>query len=98
MLVNRAFEKLGLTQDASLAEVKAAWRRLAFIYHPDREGGDAAEFDLCNKAYQACLVEAAKAKPCKGCGGTGKQMVNSGFTATSISCRLCAGSGVQEEL
>ena len=35
---------LGLGRDADLEQVKASYRRLAFIHHPADRGGDAVEF------------------------------------------------------
>ena len=32
------FEVLGLAQDASLAEIKAKWKKLIVLYHPDKMG------------------------------------------------------------
>ncbi len=34
------YEKFGLDENASLDEIKRAYRRLAFKYHPDRNAGD----------------------------------------------------------
>lgn len=41
---------LGLNQKASPEEIKAAYRKLAAVNHPDR-GGDSAKFDVIQKAY-----------------------------------------------
>jgi molecular chaperone DnaJ len=49
---------LGLTRDASLDEVKRAYRRLARRYHPDINPGDrtaAAEFRRIAKAYETLI-------------------------------------------
>jgi hypothetical protein len=46
-----AFAVLGLSTAASLAEVKAAYRRRAFLLHPDR-GGDHAAMVALNAAYE----------------------------------------------
>lgn len=48
------YEILGLDQSADTAQIKAAFKRLAMQYHPDRNAGDkAAEemFKLVNEAY-----------------------------------------------
>ncbi|MDN5811930.1 MAG: J domain-containing protein [Arthrobacter sp.] len=45
------YEVLGITRDASLAEVKTAYRRAARTTHPD-QGGDAAAFRVVSLAYQ----------------------------------------------
>lgn len=49
---------LGLSPNASLVEVKTAYRRLAAVYHPDRNAGDARAqqmFGLVVSAYQQAL-------------------------------------------
>jgi len=45
---------LGVQRDASDAEIKAAFRRLASQNHPDRDGGDAERMQAINAAH-ACL-------------------------------------------
>ena len=47
---------LGLTGKPSLAEVDAAWRRLAAVHHPDR-GGDATRMAEINAARDAAHRE-----------------------------------------
>lgn len=49
------YQLLGVPFTASEAEIKAAYRRLALRWHPDRNGGDAAaeaQFKGLNEAYQ----------------------------------------------
>lgn len=45
---------LGVGPDATLDQVKAAWRRLAAENHPDR-GGDPAKMAAINDAYEKAL-------------------------------------------
>lgn len=55
----QAYEELGLEPGASDAQLKAAWRRLVAVWHPDRNPSpDApARMQRINKAYQhICLV------------------------------------------
>jgi molecular chaperone DnaJ len=40
--VDNSYSELGLTEDATDAEIKAAWRRLAARWHPDRNRSPAA--------------------------------------------------------
>lgn len=49
------FVVLGLTRAASLDDVRAARRRLAFELHPDR-GGDQAAMQSVNVAFEACVA------------------------------------------
>ena len=48
------YEALGVARDASQAEVKRAFRRLAMKYHPDRnqDGGAEERFREANEAYE----------------------------------------------
>lgn len=43
---------LGVSKSASQDEVKAAFRKLAHQYHPDKTGGDDTKFKQANEAYQ----------------------------------------------
>lgn len=45
------YEALGVAPDATTKEIKAAYRRLAQEYHPDRPDGDAAKFLPVQEAY-----------------------------------------------
>ncbi len=46
------YEILGVARSASPDEIKAAFRKLAHQYHPDKAGGDAEKFKAVNAAYQ----------------------------------------------
>lgn len=46
---------LGLRRDAVLTEVKASYRKLAKIYHPDHSGGSTAKFQELSDAYEALV-------------------------------------------
>ena len=46
---------LGLGRDADLEQVKASYRRLALVHHPDK-GGEAAEFQRIKRAYDQALA------------------------------------------
>src|SRR6478736_3063036 len=49
------YEQLGLSQSASDTEIKAAFKRLAKQYHPDKHAGDPVyeeKFKKINAAYQ----------------------------------------------
>lgn len=53
-----SFQTLGLTPDASLAEIKRAYRRLAMAWHPDRNRDPEAteRFKAIRAAYDALLA------------------------------------------
>lgn len=46
------WEVLGVHQGAHQEAVKAAYRRLAAVHHPDREGGDSNRMAEINEAYR----------------------------------------------
>lgn len=45
------YEELGIEQSATAAQVKAAYRRLAHRYHPDKPSGDRERFVRIQRAY-----------------------------------------------
>lgn len=58
------YEILGIRVGASEADIKAAYRRLSFKYHPDRNPGDATAADRfirITKAYEALTNELVRA-------------------------------------
>lgn len=54
------YQVLGINRDATLADVKTAYRRAARVTHPD-QGGDAAQFRLVSLAYQTLGDPTARA-------------------------------------
>ena len=46
------YKILGVGKSASAEEIKAAFRKLAHQYHPDKAGGNAEKFKEVNEAYQ----------------------------------------------
>lgn len=46
------YTTLGVNKDASLDEIKKAYRKLAHQHHPDKGGGDEEKFKQVNEAYQ----------------------------------------------
>jgi len=51
---------LGLSHSASLEEVESRYRKLANIFHPDKEGGYEAAMKLLNNAYTQIKREIIK--------------------------------------
>lgn len=56
------FAVFGLTRAATLDEVRAARRRLAFEVHPDH-GGDDAAMQRVNAAFEACVAHLTGRRP-----------------------------------
>ena len=64
MVVKRDYyDVLGVPRDASTEEVKKAFRKLAFQYHPDRNRDDGAseKFKEVNEAYEVLSDENKRA-------------------------------------
>ncbi len=55
------YSALGVSKDASQAEIKTAFRKLAHKHHPDK-GGDSAKFKEINEAYQVLGNEEKREK------------------------------------
>jgi DnaJ-class molecular chaperone len=70
-LKSNPFNELGIVDNSSITDAKAAYRRLAMIHHPDR-GGNMATFQKIKAAFES--IEAGFRIP-----------VNSSFTESSFS-------------
>ena len=51
-----ACDILGVTDDATLADIKRAYHRLARVYHPDH-GGRVEDFARVRRAYETLIAE-----------------------------------------
>lgn len=63
MLLTTFYDILGIARSATAAEIKAAYRKLAFQYHPDKNPNNPQaeeNFKLVNDAYQILSDEAKK--------------------------------------
>ena len=94
MSVADAFRLLGLPDTATPDEVKAAWRKLAAVHHPDA-GGDAETFNDYQLAYRDALEHAEAPKRCVTCGGNGHVWAGTGFHMIKVMCDACLGKGVK---
>lgn len=90
--MSEAFTILGLPVTATPDEIKARWRELAMVHHPDR-GGDAATFNAICDAYKIAMEEASAPKECPRCLGSGKVKQSRGFSSVDMLCPACGGSG-----
>lgn len=56
------YKTLGVDKNASDADIKAAFRKLAHQYHPDKNGGDDKKFKEVNEAYQTLSDKTKRAQ------------------------------------
>ncbi|PJD93654.1 MAG: hypothetical protein CK424_02345 [Legionella sp.] len=68
---NTYYDFLDITQTATLADIKKAYKKLALRYHPDRPDGDADRFKKLNNIY-AILSDASSKKIYDACLASGK--------------------------
>ena len=78
------FDTLGVPPSATDDEIKAAYRRLAMKYHPDRAGGDQTKFDEVKKAY-----EGLQNRVCSVCEGRGQIRERNGAFTKLVNCPRC---------
>lgn len=55
MTNTESYEVLNLTKNSSLLEIRNQYKKLALIYHPDKNGGDDTEFKKIQNAYENLL-------------------------------------------
>ncbi len=56
------YEILGVSKDASDADIKKAYRKMAHKHHPDKDGGNEAKFKEANEAYQTLSDKSKKSQ------------------------------------
>lgn len=83
---------LGLDEDATVEEIRTAWKTFAWSNHPDR-GGDAQEFTRVNRAYHAAMQRAHQPRRCPECNGSGHTIEMNGFDSIKLICQVCGGEG-----
>ena len=64
MRLNECYEILGINADASLDEVKKAYRRKSLVHHPDRNNNSADSTNMFQKINEA--YERSKEDTCGG--------------------------------
>lgn len=75
---------LGVALDATLEEIRTAFRRLAMKHHPDR-GGDPETFQKIQAAYE----KLKKPTRCTVCGGKGVIRIKRGAFVDKSPCPTC---------
>jgi len=73
-------------------DLKARWRKMAKLTHPDTKGGSAEQFALCKEAYDQVKAE-GKFTECQSCKGLGCREIIKGFYVLKETCKFCNGKG-----
>lgn len=99
MDVDNSYNELGLTANATDAEIKAAWRRLAARWHPDRNRSPAAlrEIQRINRALEE-IRKSRRAVHAVGAGGDTGSDDGSRAESRSGSGERDAGSAKPERI
>jgi len=84
-----------LDDDTTPEQLKAAWRELRTVLHPDRPSGDAGAFAAAERQHKLIKAWVERERPCKLCNGSGKIATPSrgGFHNLLMPCLLCGGVG-----
>jgi hypothetical protein len=80
---------LGVSAEATVAQVHDAYRGLARRAHPDHNGGRRDAWDRLQEAYQRVLEEARRPRRCHACDGTRQRAVMRRGRLVTILCTQC---------
>ena len=61
--IQNPYVTLGISPNATEAEIKKAFRKLSKIHHPDKKGGSAEEFRKISEAYESLTNPKTKGRP-----------------------------------
>lgn len=85
------YDLLEVSKEASSAEIKKAYRKLAIKHHPDK-GGDPEKFKEITKAYE-CLSDDEKRKTYDRFGEEGLEQGGGGGDASDLLSQMFGGGG-----
>ena len=87
-----AIEELGLDYGTATEDkIKAKYKELARVHHPDVGGNEETFRELCH-TYRLALYELTKRR-CARCQGTGSTWIMRGVSSVKQRCTKCTGSG-----
>lgn len=96
------YEVLGVSRDATQAEIKAAYRRLAKEHHPDRNPGDAAakeRFQSIGAAYEILSDETRRAVfDERGTTAEEPRAAHDGTAPVPVRCGFCFAARLAPDL
>jgi len=102
----QAYPALGVHRQSDDGDIKAAHKRLAMKYHPDRPDGDPVRFMEVQQAYE--LLKGVPplgrirqleilGEGCDACSTSGIKAKRKGYRVISVSaCERCKGAGYIE--
>jgi DnaJ-class molecular chaperone len=89
MDMSEAFAVLELPGNPTTQEIKASFRKLAALHHPDR-GGDQNKFIEVRTAYEVAVNYTPEDEVCPTCFNTGKVVHTHGWSSIKVNCPTCS--------
>jgi DnaJ-class molecular chaperone len=96
LILRQALSLLELTLPVTQEQLKARYRELAKLYHPDL-GGDETTFAGIVKAVGVVSLHVTTepvAAKCLSCGGEKYVIITNGIHSMRMLCSMCLGAGV----
>ena len=89
------YSQLGVSSEASSAEIKKAYRRLSLRHHPDRQGGNAQKFQEVGAAYEILSDDTKRATYDRGLRGVQVPHLPADLEQSILGALFGGGGGIQ---